>query len=42
MSTSVGTIIYTVVAAVLVVAVGLAGVGFGWRKLKKYVTGKKF
>jgi len=39
MTTSVGSIIYTVLSAVLVVAVGLLGVGFAYRQIRKHVTG---
>jgi len=31
-----------VIGLVLAVAVMLAGIGFGWRKLRQYVIGRKF
>lgn len=37
-----GTIIATTLASVLVGVVALMGLGFGYRHLKKYITGKKF
>lgn len=37
-----GTIMTFVLGAVVAVALGLVALGFGWRYLKKYVTGKKF
>lgn len=40
--TAVGGLISTVVTGVLGVAVALVGVGYGWRKLKHYVAGRKF
>lgn len=38
----VGTIMAFVIPAVFGVALALVGLGFGWRRLKKYVTGKAF
>jgi len=40
--TDVGTVIAFVIPAIIGVAVALVGLGYGWRLLKKYVTGKKF
>jgi len=37
-----GTIMVAVIATILAGAVALLGLGFGWRHLKKYVTGRKF
>lgn len=37
-----GTILAQVIVAVLTVAVALIGLGFAYRKVKKYVTGGKF
>lgn len=36
------TTVIVTVGLVLAVAVLLVGIGFGWRKLQKYVTGKRF
>jgi len=41
-SGSIATILALVIPAVLVAIAGLIGIGFGVRKTKKYVTGKKF
>jgi len=38
----VSAIFYTVIAAVLTVLAGMLGLGFGVRKVRKYVTGRKF
>jgi len=38
----VGTLVSLVVAAVLGIAVGLIGLGYGYRKIKAHVTGRKF
>jgi len=40
--TDTGTILTATLAAILAGAVALLGLGFGWRHLKKYVTGRKF
>ena len=40
--TNTGTIISATFATVLVGLVALMGLGFGYRHLKKYITGKKF
>jgi len=40
--TDVGTVLAFVIPSVIGVAIALIGLGFGWRKLKKYVTGGKF
>jgi hypothetical protein len=37
-----GTILVAVIATILAGAVALLGLGFGFRHLKKYVTGRKF
>jgi len=37
-----GNILEEVLPTILIAAVGLVGLGFAWRHLKKYVTGKKF
>jgi len=37
-----GIILTAVLASILAGAVALLGLGFGWRHLKKYVTGRKF
>lgn len=42
MFSDVGTVLALVVGAVLATAIALIGLGFGYRKLKKYVTGGKF
>jgi len=42
MFTDTGTILVAVIATILVGAVALLGLGFGFRHLKKYVTGRKF
>jgi len=36
------TILFTVISAVLVFVAGMLGLGFAVRKVKRYVTGKKF
>jgi len=38
----VGTVLAQVIGAVLAVAVALVGLGFAYRKVKKYITGGKF
>lgn len=38
----IGTVMAYVIPAVLTVAVALVGLGFGWSKFKRYVTGGKF
>lgn len=40
--TDTGTILVASIGTILVGAVALLGLGFGWRHLKKYVTGRKF
>jgi len=40
--TDTGTILTAVIATILAGAVALLGLGFGWRHLKKYITGRKF
>jgi len=40
--TDVGTVMAYVIPSVIGIAVALLGLGFGWRHLKKYVTGRKF
>ncbi|MBC7836914.1 hypothetical protein H7X87_04030 [Acetobacteraceae bacterium] len=40
--TDLGSIMTFVLGSVVAVALGLVALGFGWRYLKKYVTGKKF
>jgi len=40
--TDTGTILVAVIATILVGAVALLGLGFGFRHLKEYVTGRKF
>lgn len=40
--TNTGTILTAVVATVLVGLVALLGLGFGVRKLRGYITGRKF
>jgi len=40
--TDTGTILVATVATILAGAVALLGLGFGFRHLKKYVTGRKF
>jgi len=40
--TATGAILNSVLGTILIAAVGLVGLGFAWRHLKKYVTGKKF
>lgn len=42
MFTNTGTIITAVVATVLVGLIALLGLGFGVRKLRGYITGRKF
>jgi len=42
MFTDTGTILVASIATILTGAVALVGLGFGWRHLKKYVTGRKF
>jgi len=42
MFVNVGIILAATIGTVLVGGVALLGVGFAWRHLKKYVTGKKF
>jgi len=39
---SAGLILFAVVSAVLTFTVGMMGVGFALRKVKKYVTGRRF
>lgn len=38
----IGTLVALVVAGVLGIAVGLIGLGYGYRKIKGHVTGRKF
>jgi len=38
----VGTVLALAIPAVIAVAVALIGLGYGYRLVKKYVTGKKF
>jgi len=38
----VGVLLTAVIATILAGAVALLGLGFGWRHLKKYITGRKF
>lgn len=40
--TDVGTVIAFVIPAIIVVAVALLGLGYGYRLLKRHVTGRKF
>lgn len=40
--TDVGTVIAFVIPTIIGVAIALVGLGYGWRLLKKYVTGRKF
>jgi len=40
--TNIGTVLLVVIVAVLAAWAGLIGLGFGIRKAKQYVTGKKF
>lgn len=40
--TNTGTILTLVIGVVLVAVVALLGLGFGYRHLKKYITGRKF
>jgi len=42
MFSQIGTVMALVIAAIVATAVALLGLGFGYRHLKKYVTGKKF
>jgi len=42
MFSDIGTVMTLVIPAVLAVTIALLGLGFGYRHLKKYVTGKKF
>jgi len=42
LTASTGSILYTAVAAVAVVAAGLMGVGYGFRLVKRHITGRKF
>jgi len=42
MFSNTGIILAATIAVVLVGAIALLGLGFAWRHLKKYVTGKKF
>jgi len=42
MFTDVGTVLGLVLTAILATAIALLGLGFGYRHLKKYVTGRKF
>jgi len=42
LGTNVGLIMGLVLGAVLIAATALVGIGFGWRKTTKHVTGKKF
>jgi len=42
LSTSAGLILYTVISAVVVFLAGMLGLGFAVRKIKKYVTGRRF
>jgi len=42
MYSDVGTVLVLVITAVLATAIAMIGLGFGYRKLKKYVTGGKF
>jgi len=42
MFSDVGTVMALVIGAVLTVAVALIGLGFAYRKVKKYITGGKF
>jgi len=42
MFTDTGTLVGIVIAAVVAGAIALMGLGFGFRHLKKYITGKKF
>jgi len=40
--TNIGTIFAVAIAAILVAWASLTGLGFGLRKAKRYITGKKF
>jgi len=42
MFSDIGTILALTIAAVVATAIALLGLGFGYRKLKQYVTGGKF
>jgi len=42
MFTNTGLILVATISVVLVGGVALLGLGFAWRHLKKYVTGRKF
>lgn len=42
LATSTGVILALVITATMIATAGLMGLGFGIRKVKKYVTGKKF
>jgi len=42
LSTSVGSVLALTVAAVATVAAGLMGIGYGFRLIKRHVTGRKF
>jgi len=37
--TDTGTILLYVIGTILTAAIALVGLAFGWKKLKKYVTG---
>lgn len=38
----VGLILTAVIVGILAGAVAMLGLGFGWRHLKKYITGRKW
>lgn len=42
MFTDIGTLVALGVGLVLGIAVSLLGLAFGWKRLKKYITGKGF
>ena len=42
MFTDTGTLLVAVIGTILAGAVALLGLGFGFRHLKKYITGRKF
>jgi len=40
--TDIGTVMAYVIPAILTLAIALVGLGWGWRKFKRYVSGRSF
>lgn len=40
--TDIGTVMAFVIPAILTLAIALVGLGWGWRKFQRYVSGRKF